>query len=770
MHAFWVVSTWWRPLHLTLLVLVLGSFTLGALVPGFHPRLASRIRRKFETWGTYLLLFLGFVVLLCGIVGFGLKERDTVKGVLATAYQTCQMFFMNVEADKLKLEPDAQPADSPKKEAGEPTSEASIPKEIDPDLLDAELLLTVAMLLSSLFILAVALRGISALFREANVSFQLSRYRHHVVICGLGRIGREILINLIEGEKQRQIVVIEPDAENDHVDWVRQNGALVVIGDATRKETLDAARVCLASEVFLVTGRDETNIEAAIELRDVFRKFDHTRWLRRKPVKLRCHVHILNRDLAAIVRIQSEDVEAKPQADLEPDTLQIEVFNALDRTARRLIETMVSLEVGAGSERKLLRPTTTDEVSHFVILGFGEFGQTLALQLAEHAHFENLKRLRMTILDFGIQETAKPFLARYPRFAPATFGLDPWSFEPESDLWSSKLLRPAPSACTDEPDAVEYVCNAKFQEMFAEITDDEFIGNLCRAFHQPGVRPAILVCFNEDGKNFALAERLREKLRIEGILDWPIFVWIPEQRELAQLLTDQGVQAREKANAAASEGSDPRKGATGPLIPFGECSGSTSYAEITKSWSEWLARSIHVAWSEKFAAKLTRSEPWTRLLEIFEQASEPGRPLPEFDFTEVIRLTEGLWAKEPEAMRASNRSAAIHSVVSFAILGRKVAGFQHAFRRTAADVPLSTVQDEMMRQMAHNRWVAERLLAGWRYSSKKNADRKLHHMIVPWHAVPPDEREKDETLVQLVVGMARTGMLKVESLQEASNA
>lgn len=781
-------GVWRCTLMLIGMVLVLAAFWLTV----FRPRMAVRVRQFFEKTGTIVLIGLGMLIFLFSAVGFGLRARDDMSAVAGIAYNVAQMFSLNIDSEKLG-EPDGADPGGGTLPLPQDSEFAKGAKVVDAERARrdqaAQTMTTWTMLFSALFILGIGFSAIKALFRHAFVNALMMVTRRHVVICGLGRIGREIFSDLIETDQKRRIVVIEPDAENDHVEWVRRLGGLVVIGDATRPEVLVAAKVRSASEIFLVMGRDETNIEAAIEMRDLFRKAvrdkrSRQRWLRksrvvrrlfwltrpvrrlwerlcfwRRPSELKCHLHILNRDLASIVRIQSKDIED------ECRTLRMEVFNALERTARRLIEEMVRLEVGHGDGCRMLRPTSRNEVSHFVILGFDEFGQTLALQLAEQAHFENLKRLRMTILDQDIRTKAKRFQARYPRFAPETAGLDPWEFDPAADNWESKLLRPAPLACSDDPDAVEYVANARFEEMYDEITDDEFIAKLRFAFERPPdappdvpqVLPAILVCFAEDGKNFALAERLREKLRVEGLLDWPIFVWIPEQQELSKLLINQ---------AELPEWSRPKSAEEmkGPLIPFGQCSRSTSYQEITHSWSDWLARHILLVWDQAYSPQ--PDPEWKKLLVSFQQA-EQGVPPQLPDFQKVDELSLDRWADEKrEAMRASNRSAAINTVVKLAVLGREIVDEGRATTPVTTPIEVSPEEYQILWQIEHNRWLAERLLGGWRYGAgEKNVARQTHPMVVAWKDVPDRFRANDARLVSTVVGLCRVGAIKTREIQ-----
>ena len=52
---------------------------------------------------------------------------------------------------------------------------------------------------------------------------------------------------------------------------------------------------------------------------------------------------------------------------------------------------------------------------------------------------------------------------------------------------------------------------------------------------------------------------------------------------------------------------------------------------------------------------------------------------------------------------------------------------------------------EAMAETEHNGWVAERVMAGWRYADipEKDAIRKLHPLLLPYEKLPEAEKAKD---------------------------
>jgi voltage-gated potassium channel len=81
----------------------------------------------------------------------------------------------------------------------------------------------------------------------------------HIVLCGYGRSGAQAVEDLIaRGTKPSDIVVIDRDSAA--VEQARLIGCAVMIGDATRDQILEDARIGRARVVIVSAGRDDTSI------------------------------------------------------------------------------------------------------------------------------------------------------------------------------------------------------------------------------------------------------------------------------------------------------------------------------------------------------------------------------------------------------------------------------------------------------------------------------------------------------------------------------
>ena len=68
--------------------------------------------------------------------------------------------------------------------------------------------------------------------------------------------------------------------------------------------------------------------------------------------------------------------------------------------------------------------------------------------------------------------------------------------------------------------------------------------------------------------------------------------------------------------------------------------------------------------------------------------------------------------------------------------------------RSALSIILTSSEVEIMAEMEHARWNAERLFNGWRLGKKKDVTRKITPYLVPWSALPDEAKECDRQPVR----------------------
>jgi voltage-gated potassium channel len=113
---------------------------------------------------------------------------------------------------------------------------------------------------------------LEVLASQGREMFRVSRWRkkmgHHVVIVGYGTKGRSAVETLVNNGLEREAVVIVDPSPTALAD-AHADGLAVVSGDATRREVLRRAGVGEADQVIITTNRDDSNVLAALTVRQL---------------------------------------------------------------------------------------------------------------------------------------------------------------------------------------------------------------------------------------------------------------------------------------------------------------------------------------------------------------------------------------------------------------------------------------------------------------------------------------------------------------------
>ena len=94
--------------------------------------------------------------------------------------------------------------------------------------------------------------------RRRRMEKQIKKLRQHYIVCGFGRVGRNIAQELFS--TGRHFVAIDPDESNFEMSRERFPGLLYLHGDASDDDLMLGADVGEARGVFAVTGDDGKNI------------------------------------------------------------------------------------------------------------------------------------------------------------------------------------------------------------------------------------------------------------------------------------------------------------------------------------------------------------------------------------------------------------------------------------------------------------------------------------------------------------------------------
>jgi len=229
------------------------------------------------------------------------------------------------------------------------------------------------------------------------MTLRLPWTRGHVVICGLGDLGIRLAL---EGRKHKKIVVaIEKSCPPAMREAMRDQGVLVLDGDASGEDQLKAAQIHRADFVVAACPDDRTNVAIAAAAGKILASS------RQRTAPVLCRTLIRNPDTRQLL---------SKQALLTADPLRYRVnFSDLDEhsvAARRVLR-FHPLDLPPIREHD-------DTVVRLVIVGFGMAGQSLALHAARIGHFANEvgkgKKLRLTIVD-PTERTLNDFKARHTK-------------------------------------------------------------------------------------------------------------------------------------------------------------------------------------------------------------------------------------------------------------------------------------------------------------------------------------------------------------------
>ncbi len=262
--------------------------------------------------------------------------------------------------------------------------------------------LEVSRFLVPLLAAYAAIQGLIALFHDQWQQLRVRFLKNHVVLCGLGERGLRFVEEFLD--YGCQVVVIEEDEGNIHINHVREQGAFVIIGNARDEYTLRRAGVHKARYLVAVCPDDGTNAEIALYAHDLASVYpDRT---------LTAFVDIVNTDLSDLLSCWSLTASAT-------DSFRLEFFNVVERGAQLILSEHPPFrgEIAAG-----------EKAPRILIVGLGKVGRRLVVQAAKlwlMKQENNGKRLRVSIVDRFAESELKFLNMQYPQLAKAC----------EFDLW-----------------------------------------------------------------------------------------------------------------------------------------------------------------------------------------------------------------------------------------------------------------------------------------------------------------------------------------------
>ncbi|MFN5187905.1 MAG: potassium channel family protein [Planctomycetota bacterium] len=610
----------------------------------------------------------------------------------------------------------------------------------------------IGRMLGLAFVSLLAYEAYTKLFANEILDAIIKRQKNHTLICGSGRIGRALAKDLLSDQlANHSVTVIEQNPNSIGLDELRELGANVLIADATLRRNLKRAGCDRAKEIFVVTGSDEANLDIAADVIELLGKDQN---LKEVPS---LHVHLHQMRLESVL-MKSAKIDSRAGIQ-EKWKENLKAFNPLSESIRSLFDDYVLVR----------RPKNEDEIAHYVIVGFGNTGQNLALYLAENAHFVNFKRARMTIVHRQEEmQAVNRFNKLYPKFFPSGQNELTNAWEPQDplDAWGYDVVvrerdvneeykyidsdgkqvienRMVKKIVERKSKGVPFVVNGGFLQMEGGVTSPEFTENLyalCKAEH---VRPIVFICHGDDEENCAEAIELRElmdqRLKItqeDGTLGYgnpndeiSIFAYVPDHPSLFDLINQQNPSDRPD------------------MIAWGDCQSSCTYEHLKSKMIDQLAKAIYTNFCE------------------YENKKKKARK------EQIDTYPEFLDAATWEIL--SNRKAALHVNTKLAVVGAQVVYeeeeidsqltlenlvYRHQPQASRESDGVETGDKstlerfkELIARIEQNRYVAERLLQDWSLGNETTPENRKRSGIVDWDHLRDKDSERVCSQINAVI-------------------
>lgn len=120
------------------------------------------------------------------------------------------------------------------------------------------------------------------------------------------------------------------------------------------------------------------------------------------------------------------------------------------------------------------------------------------------------------------------------------------------------------------------------------------------------------------------------------------------------------------------------------------------------------------------------------------------------------------WERLREDLRESNRRQADQ-------IPEKLQAAGYGLRPAAGGEPAPFVftpeEVEILARMEHDRWLAEKTSAGWRYGVPRNDAQKLHPSLIPWEDLPESEKDKDRQPVRAIPELLAAAGLEISRVE-----
>ena len=621
---------------------------------------------------------------------------------------------------------------------------------------------------------------ILTVFHEEITLFKIRSLKGHVIICGLGEETVELLKNFRKNEER--VVIIDDDCENRRKRQCEKKGALIVIGDAKKRSILKKANVGTAKILIALCEDDAKNMDIAMRARQIRDRAEV-----KLDFDLRCFVHLKD---AKLCKLFEENQKAALM-----DQVDVKFFNIYRNSARLILKEYPPHIYG----------NTTDPNSppiSVIIIGFGVLGESLVLQAARTGQYANGKMLSIHVFDRESERKANAFRGQFPQIdmvCDIEFheldALVPW-IQDSTDKMNEKFDI---GRFRRSPIDIVYICLEKDTECISHaLTVMEKLKN--------NLTP-IVACFShktqfssmlakEDygtlrinqiflfnvldrtcTREFIIDEQLdsqacqfHEFYRIKHFIDWRkrfydrfiehepaefqegSYEQLKKSRDALLKVVDNTIKWIDKAGGATTkfriETADKTEKSIGATVE--DMIQALDPLLRTPEWEldkDLLGsfKADYLKSMEKQAKKLKTES----LLQIIRSCNEL--------LSLSLRPWEVLW----EEFKTSNRMAADNIDLKLWTIGCIRIQDGHSIKK---DFKFDDGEIDLLARLEHDRWNAERLIAGWKWGAEKDEQLKINPYLISWEKLDDEIKGYDLSSVKNIPELITKRMAHPEGI------
>jgi hypothetical protein len=214
------------------------------------------------------------------------------------------------------------------------------------------------------------------------------RYTDFILVIGLSKKSLD-LIKSLSREKRRIVILTEVENSVFDNEIMQIPRIIIVRGSISSATMLSSVYALSAKKIFIMSDNDSKNVRAAQELDIMSVKHPKNQT---PPI----FVHLLNDDYTRFLR-----------SSLSSITTQTCIFNIYENTVRRLFLHYPPDRFYQSDQSKTLK---------CFIIGFDEMGKEILLTLLKQGHYENDKRMEVTVYCKDYRRCKVAFQKQYPGY------------------------------------------------------------------------------------------------------------------------------------------------------------------------------------------------------------------------------------------------------------------------------------------------------------------------------------------------------------------